>query len=129
MKSKLYNDILLLLKIKDCAERIKNSWNKGNELYFQYNLDDLSSLLLEYHDDDLFELDQKLIFTSLEKFQKMASTDQPFGLFEPKLWKDKIGDSLWHCAMNSVGGNIVETTGSTMEEAIDLCFEKIMEKE
>lgn len=67
--------------------------------------------------------------TAFDKFKQMASTDEPFGLFEPKLWKDKIGNSLWYCAMNSVGGFIVEATGKTMEEAIDGCYEKMIEKD
>ena len=72
-------------------------------------------------------LSKGIYLTSLEKFKKMASTEDPFNLFEPKLWNDKIGDGLWHCALCSVGGVIVETTGETMEVAIDRCYEKVAE--
>ena len=61
----------------------------------------------------------------IKMFEEMASTNEPFGLFEPKLWKDKIGDSLWHCGLYAVSGCIIEATGNTMDEAVRNCYEAV----
>ena len=65
----------------------------------------------------------------IKMLEDMASVNEPFGLFEPRLWKDKIGDSLWHCGLFSVNGCIIEATGNTMEEAVRNCYEAICELE
>ena len=54
----------------------------------------------------------------------MASIDEPFGLFEPHLWKDKIGDSKWHCDIRSCDSILTRGLGDTMEEAIIDCYNK-----
>lgn len=56
--------------------------------------------------------------TLLELIEEFAKVDEPYGLFEPHLWKDKIGDSLWHVYMQSVCAKFCESTGETPEEAM-----------
>ena len=53
--------------------------------------------------------------------QKMASIDSPYDLFEPYLWKDKVGDGLWHCEMRSVDAVLARGKGVTINEAIVKC--------
>jgi len=79
-----------------------------------------------FEPEDLVKIENGDEMTAIEKFKQMASTDDPFNLFEPKLWKDKIGDSLWHCAMCGVSsGFLAESTGKTMEDAIEGCYEEM----
>ena len=59
---------------------------------------------------------------AIEMLKEMASVKEPFGLFEPHLWRDKIGDSLWHCYITSVDCKLAEGTGETMEESIKNCY-------
>ncbi len=62
----------------------------------------------------------------IKMMEDMASVND---LFEPKLWKDKIGDGLWHCGLFSVNGCIIEATGKTMDEAVRNCYEAVTEFE
>ncbi len=60
----------------------------------------------------------------VDLFKKMAETYKPFELFESHLWKDKIGDSKWHCDIRSCDAILTKGLGETMEEAIIDCYNK-----
>lgn len=87
---------------------------------------EIKVLVVPYKDDkrNIFEVIQK---SQIDKFKEMASIEEPWELFEPKLWKDKIGDGLWHCAMKSPSAILSECTGKTMDEAIENCYNHFTE--
>ena len=57
-----------------------------------------------------------------EMLEEMASVSEPWGLFEPHLWRDKIGDGKWHCYIQSVCAQFAESTGDSPEEAVEKCY-------
>jgi len=65
------------------------------------------------------------IKAAFECFEKMAGTDEPFGLFEPYLIRDKLGDSTWVCGLKSSCGWVVRETADTAPMAICLAFLKL----
>lgn len=65
--------------------------------------------------------------SKLESLLKvMGGIDDPFELFEPFLWKDKIGDSMWHCEIRSVDAIIWYGNGDTALEAVEACYNHAM---
>ncbi len=62
----------------------------------------------------------------LTKLEEMTYLYEPWGLFEPHIWRDKIGDSLWHCYLTaSCGRKVAEGSGETMGDAIDACYRQM----
>lgn len=62
---------------------------------------------------------------TIKIIKEMGSINEPFGLFEPYIWKDKIGDSLWHCKIMSCDAILIHETGETLKEAVEKCYKKI----
>lgn len=56
---------------------------------------------------------------------KMQSVKEPFGLFEPYIFYDKLGDSCWVCGIKSPCGFIVRESADTAPLAICLAFLKL----
>ena len=54
-------------------------------------------------------------------FGEMARVDKGFDLFEPHLWKDKIGDSMWHCELRSCDAVVSEGVDRYKARAIKKC--------
>lgn len=63
--------------------------------------------------------------TPLQKFEELG--EGYFALFEPHLWRDKIGDSKWHCYMASPDAKLFESSDATMNGAINKCYKKVKE--
>lgn len=61
-------------------------------------------------------------------FKEMAGIKEPFGLFEPYLWADKIGDGLWHCEIRSVDAILAKGKAESMEDAIYKCYKDFERK-
>ena len=61
----------------------------------------------------------------IEMLRQMGSIIEPWDLFEPHLWKDKIGDSLWHCSLKGVNGTICEGKAPILQEAIADCYDRV----
>lgn len=53
---------------------------------------------------------------------EMGGVGEPWGLFEPYLWKDKLGDSKWHCEVQSNCASFWHGCGNTVEEAVRNCY-------
>jgi hypothetical protein len=58
----------------------------------------------------------------VEMLQEMAGIGEPFELFEPKLWYDKLGDSCWKCEVHSNCMIMWSGQGDTMQEAVEACY-------
>lgn len=56
----------------------------------------------------------------------MGSIDEPWELFEPYLYKDKLGDSCWKCEVRSVDALIWYGEGATAEQAVEACYDQAM---
>lgn len=56
----------------------------------------------------------------------MGDVDEPWGLFEPYIWRDKLGDSQWHCEMRSNCAQFWHGTGDTPLEAVEACYDKAL---
>lgn len=58
----------------------------------------------------------------------MGSIGKPFELFEPYLYKDKLGSGLWRCEIISIHGRAMwEGEGDTPEEAVQTCYDDAMD--
>lgn len=52
----------------------------------------------------------------------MASVNDPFELFEPYLWYDKLGDSCWKCEIRTTHSILWYGEGNTPLEAAERCY-------
>ena len=59
---------------------------------------------------------------TIKMIEEMAGIDEPWELFEPYIWKDKIGDSLWHCEIRSVDATLAQGMGVDLDQAIERCY-------
>ena len=56
--------------------------------------------------------------TTIEMIEEMGSIKEPFGLFELTIFRDKIGDSLWHVKITSCDAIIRNDSARTLEDAV-----------
>ncbi len=54
-------------------------------------------------------------------FRKMCSIGAPWDLFEPSIFRDKIGDSQWHVKINSICRPMINSGGSDFGVAVCMC--------
>lgn len=60
----------------------------------------------------------------LEILTDMGSVNDPWELFEPYLYKDKLGDSQWHCEIRTIHNRpIYKGEGKTIPEAVFNCYD------
>ena len=55
----------------------------------------------------------------------MGSVQEPFGLFEPYIWKDKLNDSMWHCEIRSVDATLVSVADKQLSECLHLAYKSL----
>lgn len=67
----------------------------------------------------------KSIDAAWECMEKMAGIDEPWGLFEPYVFRDKLGDSCWVAGVKSSCGWVVREIADTAPKAICLAFLKL----
>lgn len=53
---------------------------------------------------------------------EMGWINEPWGLFEPHLWKDKLGDSVWICEIRTTHNTLWSGHGATPLEAVENCY-------
>jgi hypothetical protein len=63
----------------------------------------------------------------MKMIEEMATVNDPWNLLEPYLYKDKIGDSLWHCEIRTCDGILILDDGLTPYEAVKKVYD-IMKK-
>jgi hypothetical protein len=73
----------------------------------------------------LEKLRSEISIKTLEILNEMASTKEPWGLFEPYLWKDKVGDSRWHCEIRSVNCCVCSAEDETIIGALEKVYFKM----
>jgi len=64
----------------------------------------------------------------LEMIYAMGSVGEPFGLFEPYIWRDKIGDGKWHCEIRSVDVIMASSSGMVLENVVRDVYEQMLSK-
>jgi hypothetical protein len=62
--------------------------------------------------------------TTIEKIEEMGGLKEPFGLFELTIFRDKIGDSLWHVKITSPDAIIRNESARTLDEAVEKVYDK-----
>ena len=60
--------------------------------------------------------------TVQEMIEEMGSIKEPWELFELTIFRDKIGDSLWHCKICSCDAILIHKTGESLKEAVSECY-------
>lgn len=61
----------------------------------------------------------------LKIFKEMSTLNEPWGLYTPTLYKNKIGDVLWHCKLISTCGPLFHKTRKILKEAIWNCYHDV----
>ena len=64
----------------------------------------------------------------LEMIYEMGGIGEPFDMFEPYIWRDKIGDGEWHCEIRSVDMIMASSSGVVFEEVIRNVYEQMKSK-
>ena len=65
-------------------------------------------------------------FSIVGILREMGEVHEPWGLYEPYLWRDKVSDDLWHCELQTVNGSIWQGKGNTVEEAVIQCYRRAL---
>lgn len=55
----------------------------------------------------------------------LGSIEDPYGLFEPYIWKDKLGDSMWHCEIKSVDAVLVSVADVDLNKCLKLAWQEM----
>lgn len=62
----------------------------------------------------------------LEMIYEVGGIGEPFDLFEPYIWRDKIGDGKWHCEIRSVDMIMASSSGMVLENVVRDVYEQML---
>lgn len=64
----------------------------------------------------------------VEAIENMGSINEPYELFEPYIYKDKLGDSMWHCEIRTTHSVLWHGEGGGVHEAVYNCEQEVAGK-